>query len=628
MINISESLRLALSGSKRKELRLTADGAELDAYTVTYTASACAGDAISIGDVCAAMVKAKVAGKLALANKALTVEVGAEVDGQTEWLSLGRFVVSTSQAGDDTTEITAYDAAYYALGGEYEPRSGSLTALTVLADICRKCGITPAFVMDAFIVGQAVVGKTPLGTGSLHDVPVTGDLTGHTCREMVGHMAALLGCNAVIDREGRLALRWFVHSGLTLTPDDYYSGGLSLDGESTLAGLRMTKTVKIRTEGEDGTTAEEEITEVYDAGSGSGTVIAVENPYATQEIVNGIWERIKGLGTYRTGSCSAFGGLLIEPGDLIEVTDLLGETSTVPVMTVVLELDGGCKCTLSAAGQSETETAAGVHGPMREQVERIKADIAEFRRLYVQNLEAELARINNLYADQAWVEKLFGQYIEAVNLHVSGESTVAGFVLGDRALRSLDGPAALDDTETDGVYMGTDGVLSVGSGNQGTGTGKTSVRMFDGKLYGIVKDLVDQCTYHWMLGYYSQALAFMREGADGWKEDMSYYGADYCNVAGNLDVDGALTAGGMRVPQVQRGSVLITPSAANTPTGKAVTFDESFSAAPTVTATARSVVPGTQVTGVGVTGESTTGVTVYLTRTNTNQTSVGWIAVN
>lgn len=79
---------------------------------------------------------------------------------------------------------------------------------------------------------------------------------------------------------------------------------------------------------------------------------------------------------------------------------------------------------------------------------------------------------------------------------------------------------------------------------------------------------------------------------------------------------------------VAQGTLTITPDAANTPKAASVTFPASrFSNTPSVVVTARSSVPGTQVTGVGVLSETTSGCTIYLTRTNTTSTGVAWVAI-
>jgi len=93
------------------------------------------------------------------------------------------------------------------------------------------------------------------------------------------------------------------------------------------------------------------------------------------------------------------------------------------------------------------------------------------------------------------------------------------------------------------------------------------------------------------------------------------------------------TSGGYRYERlangVQRcwGSVSITPSAANIATGTSVTFPKAFSAPPTgFTTQAVTSSPGTAVTGTSVSGPVATAVTVNLTRTDTNTTTVHWSA--
>lgn len=82
-----------------------------------------------------------------------------------------------------------------------------------------------------------------------------------------------------------------------------------------------------------------------------------------------------------------------------------------------------------------------------------------------------------------------------------------------------------------------------------------------------------------------------------------------------------------RIPEIQSGIVTITPSAANTPTSKIVTFGKEFSGSPVMTASPHTSVPGTTVLGVGTASRSTTGFTMWLTRTNTTDTNINWIAV-
>ena len=164
--------------------------AELETVNARLVSSCCGGESISIGSVCAAELTVKVFGSLALTDEIITAAV--QQDGKAE-TPLGTFRVTTCQQNSGTTTITAYDAAYYALGADYTPAVASgATVAAVLADIATQCGLTLA----------------PLPAAATTTI-VDGDLTGHTCREMVGYMAALVGCNAVISRDGALKLIWF-----------------------------------------------------------------------------------------------------------------------------------------------------------------------------------------------------------------------------------------------------------------------------------------------------------------------------------------------------------------------------------------------------------------------------------
>ena len=81
-------------------------------------------------------------------------------------------------------------------------------------------------------------------------------------------------------------------------------------------------------------------------------------------------------------------------------------------------------------------------------------------------------------------------------------------------------------------------------------------------------------------------------------------------------------------PRIAAGTVVVTPSAANTPTPVSVTFPAGlFTKIPSVTVSAETTVPGYHVTGVSYAGVSITGCTIYGTRTNTSAFTVSWQAM-
>ena len=77
---------------------------------------------------------------------------------------------------------------------------------------------------------------------------------------------------------------------------------------------------------------------------------------------------------------------------------------------------------------------------------------------------------------------------------------------------------------------------------------------------------------------------------------------------------------------IQWGVETITP-VANTPTAKAVKFAVAYTSIPMVLTTAITTVPGTSVSGNASANITATGFDAYVTRNNTTNTSVGWIAI-
>ena len=78
---------------------------------------------------------------------------------------------------------------------------------------------------------------------------------------------------------------------------------------------------------------------------------------------------------------------------------------------------------------------------------------------------------------------------------------------------------------------------------------------------------------------------------------------------------------------IQWGAEAITPSAANTPTAKAVTFETEYDSVPMVLTTAHTTVMGTSVTGCAAAEVTTKGFDAYITRSNTTNTTCGWVAI-
>ena len=417
MYNTTTALAAALATQKlytKVVYGATTIGAE-QVKKCVYSGSFGGMDTVTIGGVTAAMVTLTLSGAHDLRDKTIAVSVGADVSGTVQYVPLGTFVVATCKQVDDTTTVTAYDAAYYALGGTYTPNvSSGATVAAVLSDMATQCGLTLATLSAAAAT-----------------TTVTGDLTGKTCRDMVGYLAALVGCNALIDRDGKLALRWFASSGQSYSPSDYYNAGLSIDGTSTLACIQAE--VETTTTDGDGNTSVH--TDTYTAG-GTGVGISIQNPYMTQVILDAVWASIGGL-AYTVGSCDIFHGLLTEPGDLVTITDKAGVAHTLAVMSLNMTIDGGCKTTLRATGESTTDASAAMQGSLGGKVSQLVVDLAKVKQLIIEDVNG----VTKIYGGRIDTKSLFAQDITATGT-ITGAKLIGAILSGE----AIDISAAVDAT--------------------------------------------------------------------------------------------------------------------------------------------------------------------------------------
>lgn len=460
-----------------------------------YLGSFGGADTLTIGSVTAAMVTLTLSGSHNLRDKTITVSVGADVNGTVQYVPLGTFVVATCKQVDDTTTVTAYDAAYYALGGTYTPTvSSGSTVAAVLSDVADQCGLTLATL-------PAAASATT----------VTGDLTGKTCRDMVGYLAALVGCNALIDRDGKLALRWFADSGQSYSPSDYYNAGLSIDGTSALACIQAE--VETTTTDADGNTSV--TTNTYTAG-GTGVGITIQNPYMTQAILDAVWASIGGL-EYTVGSCDIFHGLLTEPGDLVTITDKVGVAHTLAVMSLTMTIDGGCKTTLRATGESTTDAGAAMQGSLGGKVSQLVVDLAKVKQLIIEDVNG----VTKIYGGRIDTDSLFAQNITATGT-ITGAQLIGAILSGD----AIDIQATVDAS---GISIKTETIDNIATLvlSAAGGTTRSEMAMSKGAL---------ELTGQSLLSLYSQELYI----AANTITDANYSTNTYTSFSGSVLSSGSV----------------------------------------------------------------------------------------
>ena len=255
--------------------------------------------------------------------------IGLEVNGSTEWVPMGVFYVTEtpSRNRDISVKIVAYDG-FALMGDEYETNLVSFPATiqNITSDICTECNVA----LDSNYDWSAYSSYT-----------ITPNVS--TCRELIGHIAGLMGTNAYFTRDGKLSFKWYGETPaadqLNIDPDLQYLSGLEVEqtGSITVASI---------TSGYGDTQ--------YTSGSGYG--FTFENPYMTQTILDQILaDRITGVFyTYVPLTAKWRGNPALDiMDDVVMTLDDGTTTNLTPVMVNDIHVAGGLYGNLSAKGASE-----------------------------------------------------------------------------------------------------------------------------------------------------------------------------------------------------------------------------------------------------------------------------------
>ena len=284
--------------------------------------------------------------------------------GADDYCPLGKFFITDVTSNDDfkTVTITAYDG-FSKLEKSYTPTiSMPATAEAILDDIANQFGFTydksaitaglPTIVDGVLTfdenpstdsTGVLTFGEPPTLTddgtlmfASTSDFPIElFDLYDYTCRQYIGFFAGLKGKNARFNREGVLTFTWYTDGGYRINADQQYINGFKRLTDNDFV-------VKSISSGSSDNTLV----------TGSGIGISFENPFMTQEILDGIFATV-GVLSYTPARLKWRGNPQIEAGDIISVEDKTGAFKTLYVMEQMLKIGGGMHSEIKCYGESE-----------------------------------------------------------------------------------------------------------------------------------------------------------------------------------------------------------------------------------------------------------------------------------
>lgn len=330
---------------------------------------------ITIGNTCSSSVTFSIyMPAISLENKEITIFEGVKVGTEINYIKLGIFTVTKQTSDGEYTSYEAYDRMYKADMPYFSDMAFPSTDKAILNEICGKLGISLA----TNIVTAHTISDKPQG---------------YTYREIIGYMAMLQGCNAVINSDGNLELRWYKDSGYVLDGHKYYQQGVTFTTSKDFIIQKLTCNNT-----KSGSTEQSEIT----VGDGA-TGLTFTNPFMTQAILDEVYKKIGGF-TFRPLTVKFVGDYRLEVGDIITVSK--GDVDyKVPIMQITHECDGGLMDTVTSIGQSDTENTSAASGPITKQMERYYADLITVNKALINKLDVGTAKITYATIDFANVKK-------------------------------------------------------------------------------------------------------------------------------------------------------------------------------------------------------------------------------
>lgn len=416
MYKSSEKFSTAIekNGGRTFRPKLIFDGFELETeiHSLNYNGGSNGEDNITIGSAVSATLEIKmdkVPHLLTKQNFSFNLGILCE-DGSYEFIPMGKFNAEKPETTDYEINVTAYDNMVLAERTYNSQLTYPTTTTAVMKEICNAIGVSFATEIESITINNP----------SSDEGASNSAFAGYTIREAIGYIAGLYGKFAIFNRLGQLEFRWYENSDYDVKLSKTYSFAkdeqdYSIDQLIVLQNQETT----------------------FKAGSGVNG-ISCSNPFATQSIVDAIYQKIGGF-TFRKGTVKFLGDCRIDPWDIISVEDLAGRTYKIPVMSISHSVDGGLTTNIESFSNDNDDVSDSFSGPVTKAMERtyaqllvvnkliadrVTADYVDANYVKTKELDAvqatiENAVITNLQGKFATIEYIKANYATVENLNVA-----------------------------------------------------------------------------------------------------------------------------------------------------------------------------------------------------------------
>lgn len=213
------------------------------------------------------------------------------------------------------------------------------------------------------IANQASVEIDTLNIEELNGLQIN-KIDGYSHRQALGFIAQLLVGYATFNRKGLLQIRTLKDTEYEISPDEYFSKGLSKNG------------IRYKIRGITCTVPKDEEPQELFVGSKKGPQLTIENPLMTQNELQRIFNALQSV-DYYPYDLSWRGNPALEIGDIMTVYDLEGNELKVPNLSYNLEYTGGLSATSSADSKSRLDVVPTGRKTYQQQIHATQTKIKE-----------------------------------------------------------------------------------------------------------------------------------------------------------------------------------------------------------------------------------------------------------
>ncbi len=213
------------------------------------------------------------------------------------------------------------------------------------------------------IANQASVEIDTLNIEELNGLQIN-KIEGYSHRQALGFIAQLLVGYATFNRKGLLQIRTLKDTEYEISPDEYFSKGLSKNG------------IRYKIRGITCTVPKDEEPQELFVGSKKGPQLTIENPLMTQNELQRIFNALQSV-DYYPYDLSWRGNPALEIGDIVTVYDIEGNELKVPNLSYNLEYTGGLSATSSADSKSRLDVVPTGRKTYQQQIHATQTKIKE-----------------------------------------------------------------------------------------------------------------------------------------------------------------------------------------------------------------------------------------------------------